>query len=504
MQEYEKTTAKRTFPISRNMGNANGLIHFKEALWGLVLAIVLSSIDQNIVSTALPHIAQVLGGLPQISWVVTAFLLSSTVSMPIYGKLSDMHGRRSMFMISISIFLLASALCGLATSMNQLIAFRAMQGLGAGGLSTLSQSAIGDLVGPRERGRYQGLFSGAAAVCTVTGPLLGGMLITVASWRWIFFASLPVGLISLVLIVLFLPAPAVRRAHRIDYVGMLLLIVSVCAAMLFLNGVGGQLAGAILNPWITALIAICFSAAFLLWERRATEPIITVGLFRNRTFAVAVAAAGMMTFAMQAAMVFLPLYFQLVLGKTPAESGLMLVPQIVGMIVSSTYGGRLSSASGNFKSFFLLGVGLEATALALLGVSSLVGAGVVPFLSALAVLGLGTGLGMPNAIVLVQNSVAPEKLGMATGSMSFVRSLSGAIGVALSGFVMRLMLESGHTSSAFIRFFHDETGNTVISGTGSQTVDALRLAIAASFVLGGVMMVAAFATATRVSALEAP
>jgi EmrB/QacA subfamily drug resistance transporter len=503
MTPDHQTSTKRIFPTSRNTGEVNGLSHFRGALSGLVLAIVLSSIDQNIVSTGLPHIAQVLGGLSQISWVVTAFLLSSTVSMPIYGKLSDMHGRRSMFLVSISIFLVASALCGLATSMNQLIAFRAMQGLGAGGLSTLSQSAIGDLVGPRERGKYQGLFSGAAAVCTVTGPLLGGLLIAVASWRWIFFASLPVGLISLLLIVLYLPAPAAHRAHRIDYVGMLLLIVSVCAAMLFLNGVGGQLSGTSLNSWVTAAVAICFSTAFFLWESQAAEPIITVELFRNRTFAVAVAAAGMMTFAMQAAMVFLPLYFQLVLGKTPAESGLMLIPQIVGMIVSSTYGGRLSSASGNFRRFFLVGVGLETIALALLGVSSLVGTGVIPFLLALGILGLGTGLGMPNAIVLVQNSVAPEKLGMATGSMSFVRSLSGAIGVALSGFVMRLMLESGHANSVYIRLFHYETGNTVIAGTGSQTVDALRLAIAASFVLGGVMMAAAFTTATTVSAGEA-
>jgi EmrB/QacA subfamily drug resistance transporter len=499
MQADEQTTTKRMFPISRDAGDVNGQGYFRGALSGLVLAIVLSSIDQNIVSTALPHIAQVFGGLPQISWVVTAFLLSSTVSMPIYGKLSDMHGRRTMFMVSISIFLVGSALCGLAESMNQLIAFRAMQGLGAGGLATLSQSAIGDLVGPRERGRYQGLFSGAAAVCTVTGPLLGGLLIAVASWRWIFFASLPVGLIALVLIVMFLPAPAVRRAHRIDYIGMLLLIVSVCAAMFFLNGVGGQLAGASLNPWVTATVAVCFSVAFLLWESRAAEPIITVELFHNRTFAVAVAASGMMTFAMQAAMVFLPLYFQLVLGKTPAESGLMLIPQIVGMVVSSTYGGRLSSASGNFRLFFLVGVGLETVALVLLGISSLVGAGVIPFLLALGILGLGTGLGMPNAIVLVQNSVAPEKLGTATGSMSFVRSLSGAIGVAISGFVMRLMLESGHASSIYIRLFDHESGYPVIAGTGSHTVDALRLAIAASFVLGGVVMAAAFTTATRVS-----
>ncbi|PCE25272.1 hypothetical protein BWP39_12160 [Paraburkholderia acidicola] len=479
--------------------------HFREALAGLVLAIVLSSLDQNIVSTALPHIAQVLGGLPQISWVVTAFLLASTVSMPIYGKLSDMHGRRRLFIVSIAIFLVASALCGFAQDMNQLIAFRALQGLGAGGLSTLSQSAIGDLVGPRERGRYQGLFSGAQAVCTVAGPLLGGLFIAVASWRWIFFASLPVGLLALGLIVVRLPAATTVRAHRIDYAGMVLLIVSVGAVLLALNGIASARTAFPVSPAVSAAIALVFGALFVWWEKRAQEPIVSVGLFRNDTFAVAVAASGMMVFAMQASMVFLPLYFQMVLGKTPTASGLMLLPQIAGMIVSSTWGGRLSSASGNFKRFFMLGVGLETLGLASLGISAFAGTGSVPFLFALAILGLGTGLGMPNAIVLVQNAVPSAKLGMATGSMSFVRSLGGAVGVAFSGFVMRLMLDGERGNRLFSRFFGHDGGSGAITGggVGPHTADALRLAISCSFALGALMMAVAFMTSTRVSAEQA-
>lgn len=447
---------------------------FRLALSGLILATVLSSLDTNIVATALPRIAGDLGDVSQIPWIVTAFMLSATITTPIYGKLSDMYGRRRLFICSVAIFLVASALCGLAGSMLQLVMFRAAQGAGAGGLITLSQSAIGDLVGPRQRGRYQGLFSGAMSVSTVVGPLLGGLLLATLSWRWIFLASLPLGVVALALIMTALPDAHQVRRHHIDVAGAVFWVIGVSSALLLVSAAGSPGPTSTLGVLGVAVVAVVFIGLFLRRERRAAEPILNLELFRIPSFAIAVAAAAMMTFAMQAAMVFLPLYFQSVLGQSPTVSGLMLLPQVAGMILSSTLGGRGSARTGAFKRYFVAGVVCEALALTLLILCALLDAGPLPFLVALAVLGLGTGLGMPNAIVIVQNAVPREVLGAATGSMSFVRSLGGAVGVALSGCVMRLVLGSG--------------------ADGAQQAEALRLAIAASFACGAVMMCAALLT----------
>lgn len=452
---------------------------FRIALAGLVLAIVLSSLDQNIVATALPSIANDLGDVSQIPWIVTAFMLSATIATPIYGKLSDIYGRRGLFVCSIGIFLLASTLCSLAVDMPQLVIFRAAQGVGAGGLITLSQSAIGDLVGPRERGRYQGLFSGAMAASTVAGPLLGGLLLAMMSWRWIFLVSLPLGGAALMFLTMALPAASPRTRHRIDYAGVAFWIVGAASALLLLRAIGSG--GPVSWPYlaVVAAVAVVSGRLFLRRERFAPEPILNLQLFRIPSFAIAVTAAGMMTFAMQGAMVFLPLYFQEVLGRSPAESGLMLLPQVAGMIVSSTWGGRNSVRNGKFKRYFVIGVGLETVALALLVLCAVMNAGPLPFLSALAILGLGTGLGMPNAIVIVQNAVSNATLGAATGSMAFVRQIGGAAGVALSGCVMRLAFSGEHSR---------------------QLAETLRPAIAASFALGALMMFAALLTCAALPA----
>jgi EmrB/QacA subfamily drug resistance transporter len=442
---------------------------FKVTFLGLMLAVVVSSLDQNIVSVALPHIAGELGGIAYISWTVTAFLLASTIAAPIYGKLSDMYGRPRLFAASMIFFLVTSVLCSVVVSMPQLIAARALQGLGAGGLITLSQSSIGDLVGPQQRGRYQGYFSGALATSTVLGPLLGGALITGFSWRWIFLVTVPVGLASLALVRGGLQPAQARRSHRIDYAGVILLAVGTSAALLFIDSLGKS-AGA--NPLRAAGIALLAAACvvlFLRQERRAPEPLLDLALFRNGSFVVGVTAAGMMTFAMQGAMVFLPLYFQAVQGQTPTHSGLMLIAQVAGMIVSSIIGGQLSARSGQFKAFLLAGVTMEMLALTALAILACIDARPPAFLLALTLLGLGTGLGMPNAVVIVQNSVDRSALGIATASMSFLRSLGGSLGVALSGCVMHFTL-------------------TTLAG---QAKTALRLSIASSFALGACMMLLA-------------
>lgn len=444
---------------------------FKITFLGLMLAVVVSSLDQNIVAVALPRIADELGGIAYLSWTVTAFLLASTIAAPVYGKLSDVYGRARLFAVSMLFFLITSVLCSLAATMPQLIAARALQGLGAGGLVTLSQSAIGDLVGPQQRGRYQGYFSGALATSTVLGPLLGGALIAGLSWRWIFVVTLPIGLAALALTRNGLQRTQPRKAHRIDYVGVILLALGTSAALLFVNSLEKNVGASPLFAVGSALSAAACVLLFVRQERRAPEPLLAPTLFGNGSFVVGATAAGMMTFAMQGAMVFLPLYFQAVQGQTPTRSGLMLIAQITGMIVSSIIGGRLSARSGQFKAFLLAGVTMEMLALATLTLLACIDAPPLAFFLALALLGLGTGLGMPNAVVIVQNAVDRSTLGIATASMSFLRSLGGSLGVALSGCIMHF---------------------TLVTLAG-QARTSLRLAIASSFALGATMMLLALA-----------
>jgi EmrB/QacA subfamily drug resistance transporter len=468
-------------PLNPVACRLTGQVAFRTAFTGVMLAVVVSSLDQNIVAVALPHIADELGGISYISWIVTAFLLTATISAPIYGKLSDIYGRRRLLTASMVIFLGTTLLCSLVKTMPQLIAARALQGLGAGGLVTLSQSAIGDLVGPRQRGRYQGYFSGAMAISTVLGPLLGGALIADLSWRGIFLVTIPIGLASLTLVRLGLPKSYTLKSHRIDYKGVLLLALGTSAAMALFNSLASRRFSIPLLSIGWGVLAVACTALFLRQERRASEPLLDLNLFRNGSFVASVIAAGMMTFAMQGAMIFLPLYFQEVQGMTPTHSGLMLIAQIAGMIFSSIVGGQLSARTGQFKRFLIAGVTMEMMALASLTTLALTRAGSIPFLIALGLLGLGTGLGMPNAVVIIQNSVPRTSLGIATASMSFLRSLGGAFGVALSGCVMHYVFNSVA-----------QTGPT--AEINIHLAEALRPAIAASFALGTAMMLLALMT----------
>ena len=422
------------------------------AISGLMVVLALASLDGNIVGPALPRIVSDLGGLSRLSWVVTAFAVASTATTPLYGKLSDQFGRRSAFFVSIGVFLLGSALCGAAHSMAMLIGARALQGLGAGGLIVLSQATIGDLVSPRERGRYQGMIAAVFALCSVAGPLLGGVITDMLSWSWIFYINLPLGLAALVMLSLWLPPGRQRQAGPIDSAGFALIIAATCTGLLLLSW------GGVVYPWRSApIVALGVATAVLLallWpvEHAAPEPALPPHLFRNRVFSTGVAGITLTVTALFGSLVFVPLFFQAVLGLSATEAGLRMAPLMGGLIVSSVIGGRAVSRSGRYKMFPVAGLALATLAYLALAWAALHGVGANALDGLFAVLGLGMGLVMPNVTTAVQNAVARDDLGVATATLGFFRSLGGAFGVAASGMILAASLraalppQAGHSA----------------------------------------------------------
>lgn len=470
----------------------------KAAMGGALLSMMLAAMDQNIVNTALPRMVSDLGGMAHLSWVVTAFMLCSTSTTPLYGRLSDMFGRRRLFMIAIGVFLAGSALSGLAQDMGELIAFRALQGLGAGGLLTLAQAAVGDVISPRERPRYQGYFTAAFALSSMAGPVLGGVITSLLSWRWVFYVNLPIGALAVALLLIGLPPrPAEARAQPIDWPGAALLALGT-ASLLFALSQGGALG------WFSAEVlggflgAGALYALFFRQEGRAAAPIVSFGLFANPVYARGVIVSGMMTFAMMGSTVFLPLYYQLVLGMDPAHAGLMLLPQVGGMLLSSFAGGRLVARLGRNKPFLLAGLALEAVALASLAAFAHLAAPPACFLVSMGLLGLGIGMGMPNVTTAVQNAIPHRQLGAATGAMSFLRSLGGALGVAVSGALMTGRLNGALAELGGSIDLKALTENGIralerFSPTQQEAVAAAyRGALTGSFLMSGLMMAAAF------------
>lgn len=469
----------------------------RTVLAGALLAMVLAALDQNIVNTALPRMAGELGGMAHLSWVVTAFMLTSTVTTPLYGKLSDLYGRRALFFVAISVFLAGSLLCGSARSMEGLIGFRALQGIGAGGLLVLAQAAVGDVVSPRERPRYQGWFTGTFALASVAGPLLGGLITSALGWRWVFYVNLPVGVLALAMIAAGLRGtPAAGRTRTVDCAGAVLLTGATAALLLLLAWGGTEFAWASAPSAGLAAAAAGLGGVFLWWEARAPEPLVRLGLFRNRVFARGVAVGGMMAFAMLGSTVFLPLYFQLVLGMDPAVAGAMMLPQVAGMVLTSILGGRMASRLGRNKGFLLAGVGLEAAALASLALLAFVAAPPAAFLVSMGALGLGMGMGMPNLTTAVQNAVAYRELGAATGAMSFVRSLGGALGVATSGAIMAARLAAAGAVGGLASGALAEQGMQALlhldPAQQAGVAAAYRTALTGCFLLSGAVMTVAF------------
>lgn len=421
----------------------------RRAINGLMLALTLASLDGNIVGPALPRIVSDLGGLAHLSWVVTAFAVASTASTPLYGKLSDQYGRRAAFFVSIGLFLVGSVVCGASRTMTELIAARALQGVGAGGLMALSQTAIADLVPPRERGRYQGQVAAVFAVCSVAGPLLGGVITDAFSWPWIFYINVPVGVAALVILATTLRPHMRKQSRGIDFPGFSLLIAGTCTALLGLSWGGNA------YPWGSApiiglgLATVVLFALLVPVERRAAEPALPPRLFVNRVFLCGVSGMCLGTMAMFGSLVFIPLFFQLVLGLSATEAGLRLAPLMAGIIISSIVGGRLVTRTGRYKRFPVIGLAVSGVAYVAMALAALHGAGANLFDALLVGLGLGMGLVMPNVTTAIQNSVAISDLGVATATQAFFRSLGGAFGVAVSGAILagtlraRLPAETG-------------------------------------------------------------
>jgi EmrB/QacA subfamily drug resistance transporter len=408
----------------------------------LLLVLLLASLDQTIVSTALPTIVGDLGGLQHLSWVVTAYLLAATVTGPIYGKLGDLYGRKLVLQAAIVIFLVGSALCGLSQSMFQLIAFRAVQGLGAGGLMVVTMAVVGDIFTPRERGRYQGYFGAVFGVSTVIGPLLGGWFVDNLSWRWIFYINIPIGAVALSVIAVAFHARDEHVRHRIDYLGAAVLAGSLSAIVLFTSLGGTTYDWA--SPQIVALAVTgaALLAVFPFVETRASEPILPLELFRNRTFVVTSAVGFIVGLALFGAVTYLPLYLQVVRGLSPTRSGLTLTPLMAGLLVTSIVSGQLISRYGRYRVFPIAGTAIMSFGLWLLSHLA-VDTPTWQTLVGMVVLGLGLGMVMQVLVLAVQNAVDYRLLGVATSGSTLFRQVGGSIGVAMFGaiFANRLATE---------------------------------------------------------------
>jgi EmrB/QacA subfamily drug resistance transporter len=405
----------------------------------LMLGMFLAALDQTIVSTALPTIVGDLGGLNHLSWVVTSYLLASTVSTPLYGKLGDMMGRKPVFLAAILIFLAGSMLAGLSQSMGELIGFRALQGIGAGGLMVGAQAIIADIVPPRERGRYMGLIGSVFAVASVAGPLLGGFLVDNLSWRWVFYVNLPIGALAVLIVVtrLHLHTPTVR--HQIDVLGAALLTGAVAALILVATWGGSQYAWGSATIIGLAVAGVILLAAFIWQETRAAEPILPLKLFRSSVFAVSNAMGFTIGMAMFGAIVFIPLYLQLVYGASPTSSGLRLLPLMAGLLIAAIASGRIITRIGRYKVFPVAGTIVLVAGMFLL---SRLGVGTAPWLASvyMAVVGVGIGLVMQVLVLVVQNDVAPRDIGVATSTATFFRSVGGSFGVAIFGTIFATRL----------------------------------------------------------------
>ncbi len=408
---------------------------------GLMLVLLLAALDSTIVATALPTVARDLGGLNHISWVTTAYLLAQTVVTPLYGKLGDLYGRRIVLQVGLVIFLIGSALCGLSQSFIELILFRAVQGLGGGGLLVSAQAAIGDVVSPRDRGRYQGLFGAVFGVATVIGPLIGGTLTTSLSWRWIFYINLPIGVGAFFVLAATFPATKSRSRPTIDYLGTAVLSVGLAALVLMVS-LGGTT-----YPWASAEViglAVVTALALLVFvvvERRAAEPVLPPRLFTNSVFTSAGVVALFLGFAMFGAITFLPLYFQVIKGASPTVSGLDILPLMAGLLITSTVGGQIVTRTGRYRVFPIAGTAVLSVGLFLLAQlspdTSTLEASLFMFVT-----GCGIGLVMQVLIVAVQNAVPYQDLGVATSGNTLLRNIGSSVGTAVIGTIFATELAS--------------------------------------------------------------
>ncbi|TDC35955.1 DHA2 family efflux MFS transporter permease subunit [Micromonospora sp. 15K316] len=461
---------------------------------GLMTGMLLAALDQTIVGTALPTIVGELGGINHYSWVVTAYLLASTASTPLYGKISDLYGRRPVFLFAIGAFLVGSLLAGLSQNMTQLILTRGVQGLGAGGLITLAFTVISDVLSPRERGRYQGLFGAVFGIASVAGPLVGGYFAE-TNWRWIFYINVPLALVAIVVCYhVMRMIPFEQRERSVDWLGAALLVAGVSSLLLALSWGGNEYAwgsGVIIGLIVAGAV---LGALFVLQERRVAEPILPLRLFRLRTFALANTAVFVIGLVMFGSIIFIPLYLQIVKGASPTASGLLMLPMMVGIIGTSILTGRAMTRIGRYKWFPVLGSVVLVAGMLLFTQLHVATTLWLAFLY-MVVIGVGLGLCMQSLILAVQNAVSVRDLGAGTSSATFFRSLGGSFGVAILGTVLSSGLATGLASrlpGAIAQLPPDQraaaeaAGGTSISINDPATIMALpgpvRAAIQESFV----------------------
>ncbi|GAA1935473.1 hypothetical protein GCM10009775_29140 [Microbacterium aoyamense] len=444
-----------------------------EALSGLLLGMFVSMLASTVVSTSLPVIVHDLGGdQAAFTWVVTATLLTTAISTPIWGKLADLFNRKLLIQLAISIFVLATAAAGFAQDPGTLIAFRAVQGIGAGGLAALSQIIMADIISPRERGRYMGLFGAVMALATVGGPLLGGVITDSFGWRWNFYISIPFAILALILLQVTLHVKRTKRDVHIDYLGIVFLSAAVSLLLIWITNAGKDYDWWSLTTVLMVGGAIVSTALFIITELRSKEPLIPLRMFRNRTFTLAVLASIATGIAMFGASVFLSQYMQLARGATPTEAGLMTIPMIGGLLVASIVVGQLISRFGKWKSYLVVGSVLLIAGLYLLTTiqydTNFVLVSIYMFL-----MGAGVGMTMQNLVLVVQNTARPEEIGVGTSGVTFFRSLGGTIGVSVMGAALATSVTNLFASSkdalteALIALGPDgvEIGKQLSSGT---------------------------------------
>jgi EmrB/QacA subfamily drug resistance transporter len=406
-----------------------------------MLAMLLAALDSTIVATALPTIVGDLGGLERLSWVTSAYLLGQTAVTPLYGKLGDQLGRKRVLQSAIVLFLVGSGLCGLAQSMTELIAFRAVQGLGAGGLIVLVQASVGDIVSPRERGRYQGLFGAVFGLASVAGPLLGGVIVEHLSWRWIFYVNLPVGLLALVVIATTLPVAGTRTRPTIDYLGAGVLAAALSAIVLVASLGGTTWAWGSGQTVLVAILGVALLGVFLAVERRAREPVLPISVLRDEVFRIAGPLSLIVGFALFGSVTFLPLFFQTVFHSSPTGAGLRLIPLMGGLVLTSIVSGRLISRTGRYKLFPIAGTAVMAIGLVLLSRLDVTTSAAAAD-AYLLVLGLGLGLVMQVLVLAVQNAIDYSVLGAATSGVTLARGIGGSIGAAVFGTIFSSRLRA--------------------------------------------------------------